>query len=52
MCRTCSGSKVAYQFKGSIVMLGPCPECNPNAKKDTVKEDGPYEYSGGQRSIS
>ncbi|MGG4186426.1 hypothetical protein ABEW24_24035 [Paenibacillus jamilae] len=45
MCRTCSGSKVAYQFKGSIVMLGPCPECNPNAKKE-IK---PYEYSSGQR---
>lgn len=49
MCRTCGGSKVAYSFIGSMMTLGPCPECNPNAKKEAVKEEvRDYEYSSGQ----
>lgn len=44
MCKTCGGAKVKYQFVGSMMMLAPCEECNPKAKKPQ-EVNGPYENS-------
>lgn len=45
MCNTCNGQKVTYQFNGAMMMLSPCPACNPNAKKDVKEGTRPYENS-------
>lgn len=47
MCKTCDGAKVTYQFKGAMMMLGPCPTCNPQAKKEVKEGIRPYENSRG-----
>lgn len=43
MCKTCGGATVKYQFVGAMMMLGPCPECNPKAKKEAKEGLRPYE---------
>lgn len=43
MCKTCGGSKVVYKLFGSMMLTGPCPECNSKAKAKNEGEVRQYE---------